>query len=29
VVIDVFAPIRQDWHALKAESARPPRWPKP
>jgi quercetin dioxygenase-like cupin family protein len=27
VVIDVFSPIRSDWHALSAQPARTPRWP--
>ena len=28
VVIDVFAPVRQDWGGVEpAETARPPRWP--
>ncbi len=27
VVIDVFAPVREDWEALDAAPARPPRWP--
>jgi quercetin dioxygenase-like cupin family protein len=27
VVIDVFSPIRTDWHALSAQPARTPRWP--
>jgi unsaturated pyranuronate lyase len=27
VVIDVFSPVRADWHALSAESLRTPRWP--
>jgi quercetin dioxygenase-like cupin family protein len=29
VVIDVFAPIRQDWHAVEAQPPRQPRWPTP
>ena len=27
VVIDVFAPPRDDWAALEAQPERPPRWP--
>jgi quercetin dioxygenase-like cupin family protein len=27
VVIDVFSPVRADWHALSAQPPRPPRWP--
>jgi quercetin dioxygenase-like cupin family protein len=27
VVIDVFAPVREDWAALEREPPRPPRWP--
>jgi quercetin dioxygenase-like cupin family protein len=27
VVIDVFSPVRADWHTLPAQPARPPRWP--
>jgi quercetin dioxygenase-like cupin family protein len=27
VVIDVFAPTREDWKALGAAEPRPPRWP--
>ncbi|MFI5262457.1 MAG: cupin domain-containing protein [Candidatus Limnocylindrales bacterium] len=26
-VIDIFSPIREDWHALPVEPARKPRWP--
>jgi quercetin dioxygenase-like cupin family protein len=28
VVIDVFAPVREDWAALEPEAAAPPRWPR-
>jgi quercetin dioxygenase-like cupin family protein len=28
VVIDVFAPPRDDWRALEPLQARPPRWPE-
>ena len=27
VLIDVFAPARQDWHAVERDEPRPPRWP--
>jgi quercetin dioxygenase-like cupin family protein len=27
VVLDVFAPAREDWHALERQEPRPPRWP--
>jgi quercetin dioxygenase-like cupin family protein len=27
VVIDVFAPVREDWAALEAQEPRTPRWP--
>jgi len=27
VVIDVFAPVRADWHKFTAAPAQPPRWP--
>lgn len=27
VVIDVFAPVREDWQALERREARSPRWP--
>ena len=27
VVIDVFAPVRQDWGAVEPAAARPARWP--
>ena len=27
IVIDVFAPARDDWRALEREPAQPPRWP--
>jgi quercetin dioxygenase-like cupin family protein len=27
VVIDVFAPVRQDWGAVEETGTRPPRWP--
>ena len=27
VVIDVFAPVREDWKTLPAAEQRPPRWP--
>ncbi len=27
VVIDVFAPAREDWHGLERLEPRPPRWP--
>jgi unsaturated pyranuronate lyase len=27
VVIDVFSPVREDWHQLPLEPARQPRWP--
>jgi quercetin dioxygenase-like cupin family protein len=27
VVLDVFAPVRQDWAAVEPASGRPPRWP--
>ena len=27
VVLDVFSPRRDDWHALERLDARPPRWP--
>jgi quercetin dioxygenase-like cupin family protein len=27
VVIDVFAPARQDWGGIEPTAARPPRWP--
>jgi quercetin dioxygenase-like cupin family protein len=27
VVIDIFAPVREDWAALEAEKPRVPRWP--
>jgi quercetin dioxygenase-like cupin family protein len=27
VVIDVFAPVREDWHSLEIAEAREPRWP--
>jgi quercetin dioxygenase-like cupin family protein len=26
-VIDIFSPVREDWHGLPVESARPARWP--
>jgi quercetin dioxygenase-like cupin family protein len=26
-VIDIFAPVREDWHELPELAARPPRWP--
>jgi quercetin dioxygenase-like cupin family protein len=28
VVIDVFAPVRDDWEALEYRELRPPRWPR-
>jgi quercetin dioxygenase-like cupin family protein len=27
VVLDVFAPVRQDWGGIEADAPRPPRWP--
>lgn len=27
VVIDVFAPLRDDWKTIEAQAPRPPRWP--
>jgi quercetin dioxygenase-like cupin family protein len=27
VVIDIFAPVREDWESLEAVLGRPPRWP--
>jgi unsaturated pyranuronate lyase len=27
VVIDIFAPVREDWAALEAQEPRAPRWP--
>ena len=27
VVIDVFSPIREDWHRVEARTPCPPRWP--
>jgi quercetin dioxygenase-like cupin family protein len=27
VVIDVFAPVREDWRAVERAEPRPPRWP--
>ena len=27
VVIDIFAPVRNDWDALPSQPARPPVWP--
>jgi quercetin dioxygenase-like cupin family protein len=27
VVVDIFAPVRDDWQALERESPRQPRWP--
>ena len=27
IVIDAFAPARDDWRALEREPAQPPRWP--
>lgn len=27
VVVDIFAPIRSDWHDLPRSTPRPPRWP--
>ena len=29
VVIDVFAPVREDWVSLASAEPRPPRWPDP
>ena len=27
VLVEVFSPIRDDWHALELQAPRPPRWP--
>ena len=27
VLVEVFAPIRSDWHAIEFQEPRPPRWP--
>jgi quercetin dioxygenase-like cupin family protein len=27
VVVEAFSPVREDWHALEHEDARPGRWP--
>ena len=26
-LLDIFAPVREDWHDLPPETPRPPRWP--
>jgi quercetin dioxygenase-like cupin family protein len=28
VAFEIFAPIREDWHAIEREEPRPPRWPR-
>jgi quercetin dioxygenase-like cupin family protein len=28
VAFEIFAPVREEWHALEREAARPPRWPR-
>ena len=29
VIVEVFSPVRDDWHALERQEPRPTRWPMP